>query len=160
MMTDVEATAVLAIPLRQLRRYLRDGVIRGERRGDTWCIDGAEVERVRQAREQAIEAIAPELAAAEELVAAIGTVRGRAMRDAVGHATEILRLAAAWEQRAHGGAEAVMSGELADTMARHIAAIERISSALRGTAATYTALLDHLGGLARLTDTAHQQETV
>lgn len=154
---ETEASAELKIPLRKLRRYVRDGAIRGERRGDGWWIDDAEVTRVREARERAGAAIAPQLAAAEELVAVIGEVRGRAMRDAVTHAREILRLADEWERRAAGGAEGAMASELADTLARHIAQVERNSSVLRGTAATYKALRDRMVAVARALTEAQRE---
>jgi hypothetical protein len=151
-MNAANASARLAIPYRRLIRYLEDGAIRGEREGKEWFIEDAEVERVRAAREQAADVIAPELAAAETLVAMIGDVRGRAMRDAATHAREIVQLADAWDARAAGGAAPVMSEELANTLARHIANIATIAEVLRGTAATYKAIRDHLAGIARLKD--------
>lgn len=148
-MNAADAALVLGVSPRQVTRWLRDGVMAGQRQGSEWEIEPDEVERVRVNITNTLAPMAPELAAAEMLIGIVGAIDGRAMRDAVAHAREIVALAEEWEKRAEQGASGVINNEVRDTLARHIEAIGTLTAALRGTAATYRAVRDHLAGVAR-----------
>src|SRR5437773_4394229 len=146
-MNAADAAARLGLTYRTGLRSLEAGAIAGERRGKEWHIAEDEVERVRANIERTLEPIAPELASAELLVECVGAIDGQVMREAVEHAKAIVALAADWERRADGGAVGVVNTELRDTLARHLAQIAVLHQVLRGTAATYRRVRDHLVGI-------------
>jgi len=151
-MTGVEAAAKLGVPYRRLRQWLKDGAMSGAHVGKDWDVSEEEVERVRLARVAAIAPIQSELEVAERVTAIVGTLRGKALRQVVEHATEIVRLAQDWETRAEGGAAGSMNLEVADTIARHVRDLAVLESALRGLSAVYRSVRDDVIGLAKITE--------
>ena len=49
-LTVADAARLLERSTEQVRRYLREGVLRGERIGNQWFIDAADLERMQEAR--------------------------------------------------------------------------------------------------------------
>jgi hypothetical protein len=138
------------MPERRVVQWLRDGLLAGTQVGATWEIAEADVTRVAATLDRALAPLAPELEAAELLIAAAGAVDGRAIREAVGYAREIAALADDWERRAEGGAAGTVNAELRDSIAERMRVIATLHAVLRGTAITYREVRDRLAGLAQV----------